>query len=190
MLQDQTSRSRVIEQFRSGKLRVIVATDVAGRGLDVKDISHGACMRASVRGAAQVEGRDSALLLLHLGLTPPPPPPPPPSRPRAAVFNFDFPLGKGGVEDYVHRIGRTGRAGALGEAITFFDPHADKRSAPELVAVMKGAQQEIPEALAALCRGSDRRGGGGFGGRGGGRGGFGGGRGGGRGGYGGGRSKW
>ena len=60
---------------QAGHCPVMVATDVAARGLDVPNVG--------------------------------------------AVVNFDFP---NGVEDYVHRIGRTGRAGATGEAYTFFTP--------------------------------------------------------------------
>jgi ATP-dependent RNA helicase RhlE len=65
-------RTRALERFASGKVRVLVATDVAQRGLDVEGISH--------------------------------------------VVNYDVPLDP---EDYVHRIGRTGRAGATGNAVTF-----------------------------------------------------------------------
>ena len=61
--------------FKMGQLRMLIATDVAARGLDVKDV----------------------------GL----------------VINYDMPTGVNGVEDYVHRIGRTGRAGAKGIAYTF-----------------------------------------------------------------------
>jgi superfamily II DNA/RNA helicase len=70
----QVAREKALTKFREGKLRVLVATDVAARGIDVKDISH--------------------------------------------VINYSCP------EDdkaYVHRIGRTGRAGASGIAITFVD---------------------------------------------------------------------
>jgi ATP-dependent RNA helicase RhlB len=68
----QVKRLRVLEAFRAGTIRVLVATDVAGRGLHVNDISH--------------------------------------------VINYDIPLD---AEDYVHRIGRTGRAGKKGTAYTF-----------------------------------------------------------------------
>ena len=113
------------------------------------------------------------------------------------VINYDMPAGTNAVEDYVHRIGRTGRAGAKGRAFTFFTP-GDRKSAGKLVEVLTKAEQEIPDALRAMCprpraygggRGGYGRGGGGRGrgymGGGGGRGymGGGGGR---RGGYGGG----
>ncbi len=65
-------RTRALDRFASGKARVLVATDIAQRGLDVEGISH--------------------------------------------VVNYDVPLDP---EDYVHRIGRTGRAGAHGMAVTF-----------------------------------------------------------------------
>jgi len=69
---NQSRRMRVLEDFRSGKITTVVATDVAGRGLHVDDINH--------------------------------------------VVNFDLPYE---AEDYVHRIGRTGRAGANGTAVSF-----------------------------------------------------------------------
>ena len=70
----QPARQKALEQFRSGRARVLVATDIAARGIDVIGISH--------------------------------------------VINFDLP---GQPEDYVHRIGRTARAGASGVAISFCD---------------------------------------------------------------------
>ena len=69
---DQASRQRELEAFKSGEINLLVASDVAARGLDVKGVSH--------------------------------------------VFNFDAPWHP---DDYVHRIGRTGRAGAKGKAYTF-----------------------------------------------------------------------
>ncbi len=71
----QNQRLRALEDFKSWKVRVLVATDIAARGIDVDGISH--------------------------------------------VVNFDFP---NVVEDYVHRIGRTGRAQAIGDAISFVSP--------------------------------------------------------------------
>lgn len=68
----QGVRNRTLAQFRAGTVRVLVATDVAARGIDVAAISH--------------------------------------------VFNYDLPRS---VEDYVHRIGRTGRAGQTGAAVSF-----------------------------------------------------------------------
>ena len=154
----QWERTRVMSAFKLGvQLRMLIATDVAARGLDVKDVG--------------------------------------------VVINYDMPLGSNAVEDYVHRIGRTGRAGAKGKAITFFT-HADKKSARQLVEVLQKAEQNIPPELMAMVPrprfgGGDNRGyshgqrgnGGGGGGRGrgymGGGGGGGYGRGGGRGGGGG-----
>ncbi len=69
---DQKKRVRILESFRSGKTDVVVATDVAGRGLHIEDISH--------------------------------------------VINFDLPYEQ---DDYVHRIGRTGRVGTSGTAVSF-----------------------------------------------------------------------
>ncbi len=71
----QTQRDRVMKKFRDGKLDILIATDVAARGLDIDHISH--------------------------------------------VINYDIPQDP---ESYVHRIGRTGRAGKKGVAITFIQP--------------------------------------------------------------------
>jgi len=144
----QWERSKVMGAFKSGSLRMLIATDVAARGLDVKDVG--------------------------------------------VIINYDMPAGTNGVEDYVHRIGRTGRAGAKGIAHTFLTGK-DKKCARGLVEVLKKAEQEVPAELEGWCRfgGGNRFGGrGGYRGRGGGRGGGGRGRGymsGGGGGYGGGR---
>ena len=71
---NQNRRLKTLEDFREGKIKIVVATDVAGRGIHVDDIEY--------------------------------------------VINFDFPYE---AEDYVHRIGRTGRAGNTGIAISFAD---------------------------------------------------------------------
>lgn len=84
------------------------------------------------------------------------------------VLNYDYPNNS---EDYIHRIGRTGRAGAKGTAITFFTTDNQKQ-ARDLVNVLQEAKQQIDPRLAEMAR---------FGGGGGGRGwGYGRGRGGGR----------
>ncbi len=90
---DQSQRMRTLDGFRDGTLRLLVASDVAARGLDVPSVSH--------------------------------------------VFNFDVP---GHAEDYVHRIGRTGRAGREGKAITI----CSKRDEKALDAIEKLIQKEIP----------------------------------------------
>ncbi|MFA5985057.1 MAG: DEAD/DEAH box helicase [Methylococcaceae bacterium] len=71
----QGARNKVLEWFKTGKITVLVATDIAARGLDIDQLPH--------------------------------------------VVNFDLPQV---AEDYVHRIGRTGRAGASGEAISLVSP--------------------------------------------------------------------
>ncbi len=73
---NQSQRQRALKQFKDGNVRVMVATDVAARGLDIPNVSH--------------------------------------------VINFDTPQT---YEDYIHRIGRTGRAGADGHAHTFIDKY-------------------------------------------------------------------
>nr|VDC81201.1 unnamed protein product [Brassica rapa] len=106
----QPERDNVLNQFRSGRTPVLVATDVAARGLDVKDIR--------------------------------------------AVINYDFP---NGVEDYVHRIGRTGRAGATGQAFTFFGDQ-DSKHASDLIKILEGANQRVPPQIRDMAA----RGGGGM----------------------------
>eukprot|EP01029_Cantina_marsupialis_P010320 TRINITY_DN2346_c0_g7_i1.p1 TRINITY_DN2346_c0_g7~~TRINITY_DN2346_c0_g7_i1.p1 ORF type:complete len:546 (+),score=200.88 TRINITY_DN2346_c0_g7_i1:40-1638(+) len=116
----QTEREWVLEQFRSGKHPIMVATDVAARGLDVKDVRF--------------------------------------------VINFDFP--QNGIEDYIHRIGRTGRKTnegyAHGTAISFFSSK-NAGKARELVKVLEDAKQEVPPQLRTMAATamSSRRGGGG-----------------------------
>ena len=119
----QYERTRVMNAFKVGQLRMLIATDVAARGLDVKDV----------------------------GL----------------VINYDMPTGVNGVEDYVHRIGRTGRAGAKGIAYTFFTQN-DRKCATQLVEVLQKAEQVIPPELQAMVRPKygGGSGGGGYGGRG------------------------
>src|SRR5207253_6450929 len=77
---DQSLRNRIMQGFRDGKIVYLVATDVVGRGIDVRNISH--------------------------------------------VINYDLPEDP---ENYVHRIGRTGRLGADGRAIAFVLPEQGKQ---------------------------------------------------------------
>lgn len=97
------------------------------------------------------------------------------------MINYDFPTG---VEDYVHRIGRTGRAGATGEAYTFFGDQ-DSKHASELVKLLEGSNQRVPVEIRNMAARGGGKGArfnrwgsgssfGGGGGRGGGGGGFGG----------------
>jgi ATP-dependent RNA helicase DDX5/DBP2 len=69
------------------------------------------------------------------------------------VINYDFPTG---VEDYVHRIGRTGRAGATGVAYTFFCDQ-DSKYAADLIKILEGANQRVPRDLEDMAsRGGGR----------------------------------
>lgn len=88
-----------MRQFRTGKSAILVATDVAARGLDVDGIRH--------------------------------------------VINFDYP---GNSEDYIHRIGRTGRSDQTGTSYTFFTDN-NARQASDLIAVLREAKQEIDPKL-------------------------------------------
>ena len=90
---DQSQRTRTLEGFRNGELKILVASDVAARGLDVPSVSH--------------------------------------------VFNFDVPSH---AEDYVHRIGRTGRAGRDGAAMMICVPR-DEKNLADIEALV---QKQIP----------------------------------------------
>jgi ATP-dependent RNA helicase RhlB len=90
---EQKKRLRILEDFKSGKLPIMIGTDVASRGLHIEEVSH--------------------------------------------VINYDLPQD---AEDYVHRIGRTARAGAEGKAISF----ADEDGAFYLEAIEEFAKQKIP----------------------------------------------
>jgi len=95
----QQKRTESLDAFKAGKVPLLVATDVAARGLDIPAVK--------------------------------------------VVINVTFPLT---AEDYVHRIGRTGRAGQDGKAITFFTD-AEKPLAGALINVLKAADQPVPEEL-------------------------------------------
>ncbi|KAK6360490.1 RNA-dependent ATPase [Orbilia blumenaviensis] len=96
---NQATRTSTLAEFKAGRTPVLVATDVAARGLDIPNVK--------------------------------------------LVINVTFPLT---IEDYVHRIGRTGRAGELGKAITFFTDH-DKAHSGSLINVLKAANQAVPDDL-------------------------------------------
>uniref|UniRef100_A0A9J7Y8R2 RNA helicase n=1 Tax=Cyprinus carpio carpio TaxID=630221 RepID=A0A9J7Y8R2_CYPCA len=64
------------------------------------------------------------------------------------VVNFDLPSS---IDEYVHRIGRTGRCGNIGRAVSFFNPESDTPLARSLVKVLSGAQQEVPKWLEEIA---------------------------------------
>lgn len=99
----QPERDYVLNEFRNGKSHILVATDVAARGLDVEDVKY--------------------------------------------VINFDYPNSS---EDYIHRIGRTGRCDQSGTAYAFFTP-TNQRQAKDLLAVLEEAGQPINPQLQELA---------------------------------------
>ncbi|MDB5495289.1 MAG: ATP-dependent helicase, box family, partial [Phenylobacterium sp.] len=92
---DQQTRMRTLAAFRSGELRLLCASDVAARGLDIPDVSH--------------------------------------------VFNYDVPHH---ADDYVHRIGRTGRAGKSGQTFMIVTP-ADSRNLDKILKLTGNTPEEI-----------------------------------------------
>jgi ATP-dependent RNA helicase DDX5/DBP2 len=103
---EQKQRDRALAGFKSGHSTILVATDVASRGIHVDDIS--------------------------------------------LVINFDFP---NSLEDYVHRIGRTGRCGKKGTAVSLFTED-DRSRAKELIKVLREAGQEVPDKLQEMSYGN------------------------------------
>lgn len=103
---NQTERMRVLEAFKAEEVSVLVATDVAARGLDIAGV--------------------------------------------AGVINFELPFH---AEDYVHRIGRTGRAGAKGEAISLVDTKAEARQLADIEALIdRSIERQTPPSSAASQR--------------------------------------
>ncbi|XP_072177403.1 probable ATP-dependent RNA helicase DDX41 [Diadema setosum] len=100
---DQEERTRSIDQFRVGEKDVLVATDVASKGLDFPDIQH--------------------------------------------VINYDMPED---IENYVHRIGRTGRCGKTGIATTFINKACDESVLRDLKHLLIEAKQRLPPVLEAI----------------------------------------
>ena len=92
---DQSMRTRTLEAFRSGELKLLVASDVAARGLDIPDVSH--------------------------------------------IFNYDVPHH---ADDYVHRIGRTGRAGKSGDTFMLVTP-ADGRALDKVLKLIGQKPDEV-----------------------------------------------
>ncbi|CAH9111561.1 unnamed protein product [Cuscuta epithymum] len=100
---DQEEREYAISSFKAGKKDVLVATDVASKGLDFPDIQH--------------------------------------------VINYDMPAE---IENYVHRIGRTGRCGKTGIATTFINKTQSPTTLLDLKHLLQEAKQRIPPVLAEL----------------------------------------
>jgi probable ATP-dependent RNA helicase DDX4 len=96
----QRQREEALKDFKSGKMKLLIATSVAARGLDIKNVRH--------------------------------------------VINFDLPSS---IDEYVHRIGRTGRVGNCGKATSFFDVEEDFAIAADLKKILHQAGQKVPEFL-------------------------------------------
>jgi ATP-dependent RNA helicase DDX46/PRP5 len=101
--QDQVDRDATISDFKAGEVDVVIATSIAARGLDIKQLK--------------------------------------------LVINYDAP---NHMEDYVHRAGRTGRAGNKGTCVTFITPEQD-RYARDIIAALKASKVAVPAELQALA---------------------------------------
>jgi ATP-dependent RNA helicase DDX3X len=106
----QTEREAALEAFKSGQVQILVATDVASRGLDISNVKH--------------------------------------------VINYDLPHD---IDDYVHRIGRTGRAGNDGFATAFFN-EKNANIASDLVVLLEEAGQEVDYWLKEMSHSNSGRG--------------------------------
>lgn len=119
----QSKRNAVLQQFKNGKIEVLVATDVAARGLDITGVTH--------------------------------------------VYNFDIPQD---AESYVHRIGRTGRAGKTGMSVTFVTPRETallrqierttghvvaRMPVPSMSEAIEGQQRVAVEKILGVIGGTD-----------------------------------
>merc|ERR1719506_2767553 len=102
---EQRERDNALWSFKHGRAKVLVATDVAQRGLDIKNVAY--------------------------------------------VINYDPPSNG---EDYVHRIGRTGRAGEKGDSYTYLFEN-ETGPAQNILKVMKKSGQQIPRELQEICGG-------------------------------------
>ncbi|XP_027390564.1 DEAD box protein 53 [Bos indicus x Bos taurus] len=100
---EQSDRDQALEDFRTGRVKILIATDLAARGLDVSDVTH--------------------------------------------VYNYNFPRN---IEEYVHRVGRTGRAGKIGESITLVTQD-DWKIADELIKILQRANQIVPPSLRSMA---------------------------------------
>jgi len=100
----QPQRDYIMRQFKTGRTNILVATDLAARGLDVADIRY--------------------------------------------VINYDFPTH---IEDYIHRVGRTGRAGREGVSYTFFT-REDYKHATKLIDILEETEQSVPDELFRIAR--------------------------------------
>ena len=102
---DQVDRDQAISDFKAGYIPIVIATSVAARGLDVKELK--------------------------------------------LVINYDCP---NHMEDYVHRAGRTGRAGNSGTCITFIQSDQDRYSV-DIVRALKASEANVPPELEKLSEG-------------------------------------
>ncbi|WUR04267.1 ATP-dependent RNA helicase [Vairimorpha necatrix] len=97
---NQFERNEALKKFKSSSSPILIATSVAARGIDIKDIK--------------------------------------------LVINYDLPRT---IDEYIHRIGRTGRAGEVGKSISFYDENTDYNISGELIKVLKDTDQKVPEFL-------------------------------------------
>lgn len=96
----QRQREEALEDFKRGRMKVLIATSVAARGLDIRNVHH--------------------------------------------VVNYDMPKD---IDEYVHRIGRTGRLGNRGKATSFYDPEQDSGIVESLKKILSETEHSVPDFL-------------------------------------------
>ncbi|XP_037042956.1 ATP-dependent RNA helicase vasa [Bradysia coprophila] len=104
---EQRQREEALAEFKAGRMKILIATSVAARGLDIPNVNH--------------------------------------------VINYNLPKQ---IEDYVHRIGRTGRVGNRGKATSFYEPDEDAAIASNLKKILEDAGQPVPDFLSNYGGGS------------------------------------
>lgn len=105
----QRQREEALADFKAGRMKILIATSVAARGLDIKNVQH--------------------------------------------VINYDMPKD---IDEYVHRIGRTGRVGNQGRASSFYDPEQDHAISASLSRILSQSGHEVPSCLSSDGGGGSR----------------------------------
>ena len=126
---DQEEREENLDQFKDGVYPIMVSTNVLARGIDIEGVTHviNFDLPLDLRNLPKFREHDDQM-----------------SRTKKPERNQ--------FEEYIHRIGRTGRAGNTGKSITFFEQENDRNLAIPLVRMLGEANQEVPEWLEDIAK--------------------------------------